>query len=91
MFVLIYEISAWHTAGEYTYLCSDYDMEMLQWITRFKFVVPNFFSKQFNLNLIFVFSKFDLYSKCEDLPDVEKLENYYQGLIDKYIPGKLKW
>uniref|UniRef100_A0A914VXD0 Inositol oxygenase n=1 Tax=Plectus sambesii TaxID=2011161 RepID=A0A914VXD0_9BILA len=36
-------------------------------------------------------NKFDLYSKSDDLPDIEKLEGYYQGLIDKYMPGLIKW
>lgn len=37
------------------------------------------------------FSKFDLYTKSEDLPDVDALLPYYQALLDKYVPGKLKW
>ncbi|XP_054155048.1 inositol oxygenase-like [Oppia nitens] len=37
------------------------------------------------------FNKFDLYSKCPDLPDMETLIPYYQSLIDKYIPGKVKF
>ena len=24
-------------------------------------------------------------------PDVEALKPYYQGLIDKFLPGKLQW
>lgn len=36
-------------------------------------------------------SKFDLYTKCPDLPDVDQLRPYYQGLIDKYCPGVLRW
>lgn len=36
-------------------------------------------------------SKFDLYTKCPDLPDVDQLRPYYQGLIDKYCPGVLSW
>ena len=37
------------------------------------------------------FNKFDLYSKSDDLPDPEALRPYYQSLIDKYCPGKLRW
>lgn len=37
------------------------------------------------------FSKFDLYTKCPELPDVATLRSYYQGLIDKYCPGVLSW
>jgi hypothetical protein len=40
---------------------------------------------------LLVCSKFDLYTKCPDLPDVESLRPYYQGLIDKYCPGTLSW
>lgn len=36
-------------------------------------------------------SKFDLYTKSPDLPEVDKLRPYYQGLIDKYCPGVLCW
>lgn len=36
-------------------------------------------------------SKFDLYTKTTDLPDVDELKQYYQSLIDKYCPGTLKW
>jgi inositol oxygenase len=37
------------------------------------------------------FNKFDLYTKAGDAPDPEALKPYYQSLIDKYLPGKLKW
>jgi inositol oxygenase len=37
------------------------------------------------------FNKFDLYSKSDDLPDPKALRPYYQSLIDKYCPGKLRW
>ena len=36
-------------------------------------------------------SKFDLYSKADNLPKPEELMDYYQNLIDKYIPGVLNW
>ncbi|NXR34671.1 MIOX oxygenase, partial [Zosterops hypoxanthus] len=36
-------------------------------------------------------NKFDLYTKVEELPDVQQLRAYYQGLIDKYCPGQLCW
>jgi len=39
-----------------------------------------------------LFSSFDLYSKTEELPDIEALKPYYQGLINKYLgSGKIKW
>ena len=38
------------------------------------------------------FNKFDLYTKTEkDPPIVEEHWPYYQGIIDKYMPGKLEW
>lgn len=37
------------------------------------------------------FNKFDLYSKSDEDPDMDALTPYYQSLIDKYIPGILKW
>lgn len=36
-------------------------------------------------------NKFDLYTKQEELPDVQELRGYYQSLIDKYCPGQLCW
>lgn len=43
------------------------------------------------LPLIRDFNKFDLYTKSAPVPDIEALMPYYQSLIDKYIPGKLRW
>ena len=41
--------------------------------------------------MYFHFSKFDLYTKSVKIPDIEALKPYYQGLIDKYIPGIVKF
>jgi len=38
-----------------------------------------------------IFNKFDLYTKSDEMPDVEALKSYYQSLIDKYVPGLVKW
>jgi len=35
------------------------------------------------------FNKYDLYTKSTTVPDIEALKPYYQGLIDKYLPGKI--
>lgn len=40
---------------------------------------------------LFSFSKFDLYSKADNLPPVEDLKEYYQKLINKYLPSELSW
>ena len=38
------------------------------------------------------FNKFDLYSKADAVPDVEKLKPYYASLLKKYnLDGKLRW
>jgi len=37
------------------------------------------------------FNQFDLYTKSTKIPDVEALKPYYQGLIDKYLPGTIKF
>ena len=31
------------------------------------------------------FNKYDLYSKCDEIYDIEKLKNYYTGLIKKFF------
>ncbi|XP_075239901.1 inositol oxygenase-like [Convolutriloba macropyga] len=37
------------------------------------------------------FNQFDLYSKSDHVPEVESLKSYYQGLIDVYCPGKIRF
>ncbi|CAB0009103.1 unnamed protein product [Nesidiocoris tenuis] len=37
------------------------------------------------------FNKFDLYTKNNAVPDIEKLWPYYEQLIEKYIPGIIEW
>merc|ERR1712241_1046239 len=37
------------------------------------------------------FNKYDLYTKSSVTPDVEALKPYYQGLIDKFVPGVVKF
>jgi inositol oxygenase len=43
------------------------------------------------IDWVLEFNKYDLYTKSTDVPDIEALKPYYQGLIDKYIPGDLEW
>ncbi|VDK51886.1 unnamed protein product [Anisakis simplex] len=33
----------------------------------------------------------DLYSKSDEIPDIESLKEYYQSLVDIYVPGVVKW
>lgn len=40
---------------------------------------------------ILKFNQYDLYSKCPNRPDWDKLAGYYTSLINKYLPGKLGW
>jgi inositol oxygenase len=37
------------------------------------------------------FNSYDLYSKSPVRPDWDYLRPYYAALIDKYLPGKLRW
>jgi len=37
------------------------------------------------------FNKFDLYTKSTTVPDIEALKPYYQGLVDKYLPGVISF
>jgi inositol oxygenase len=43
------------------------------------------------LEAVRVFNPYDLYSKCDDKCDVEKLRPYYEGLIAKFFPAILNW
>ncbi|KAK0716408.1 inositol oxygenase [Apiosordaria backusii] len=44
------------------------------------------------LNAVQAFNPYDLYSKTDEEPDVEKLKPYYMELIDEFFPQKiLKW
>jgi inositol oxygenase len=43
------------------------------------------------LGLLRAFQRCDLYSKIEDLPDPAVLWPYYEGLIERYCPGRLRW
>ncbi|KAK6627451.1 hypothetical protein RUM44_009928 [Polyplax serrata] len=43
------------------------------------------------LKWVLEFNKYDLYTKSTIQPDIEALKPYYQNLMDKYIPGTLKW
>lgn len=42
-----------------------------------------------NLPLLKLFQKTDLYSKHNDLPDIKKIEGFYENLINKYIQNYL--
>ena len=37
------------------------------------------------------FNPYDLYSKSDTKPDVEKLKPYYQELIAEFFPRELRW
>ena len=37
------------------------------------------------------FNKFDLYTKRPDMLEVDELVPYYTQLVDKYVPGKIKF
>ncbi|CAL1388019.1 unnamed protein product [Linum trigynum] len=44
-----------------------------------------------NLKWLNIFNKYDLYSKSKVPINVEEVKPYYQSLIEKYFPAKLKW
>ena len=48
-------------------------------------------SQYFHIITFFSYSQFDLYSKTDEVPDIEELKPYYQTLVDKYMPGKIKF
>lgn len=37
------------------------------------------------------FNPYDLYSKCPERPDWDRLAPYYSALVEKYLPGWLCW
>jgi inositol oxygenase len=43
------------------------------------------------LNWVQKFNSHDLYSKSPVRPDWDRLRPYYAALIDRYLPGKLRW
>lgn len=43
------------------------------------------------LKWVRLFNKFDLYTKAPELPDVDSLHDYYEGLMRKFVPGKICW
>jgi len=43
------------------------------------------------LKWIKIFNRFDLYSKSHDVPTFDAVKDYYQALIEKYLPGVLSW
>ena len=71
IFYRFHSFYPWHTSGDYNYLCSKKDMDMLKWVNEF--------------------NQFDLYTKCPDIPDMDELIPYYKNIVEKYVPGKLKW
>lgn len=45
----------------------------------------------YNDNNNSAYSRYDLYTKSEVVPDIDALWPYYQTLIDKYLPGVLEF
>ena len=84
----------WHTGGDYTHLTTAKDEKMKPLVKLFRLFdlyINNILVLNFWILQNIISSNFDLYTKCENLPDIEKLQEYYQKLIDKYIPGVLEW
>jgi len=43
------------------------------------------------MDWVLEFNKYDLYTKSVKIPDIEAIKPYYQGLIDKYLPGIIRF
>jgi len=43
------------------------------------------------MDWVLEFNKYDLYTKSTEIPDMEKLRPYYEGLANKYLPGKISF
>jgi len=43
------------------------------------------------LDWVTKFNRYDLYTKSTKIPDVKALKPYYQGLVDKYLPGNVSF
>jgi len=43
------------------------------------------------MQCVLEFNKFDLYTKSTVVPDIEKLKPYYQGLMERFLPGSIKF
>ena len=44
-----------------------------------------------NLKWVRAFNPYDLYTKSQARPDVEKLRPFYEDLIGEYFPEKIAW
>lgn len=84
----------WHNGGDYEYLMKPEDEITKKWVLTFKWaeILFHFFFR-FNTDWLLssVHSRYDLYTKASEIPDIEALWPYYQSLIDKYLPGELEW
>nr|XP_055183839.1 inositol oxygenase isoform X2 [Nyctereutes procyonoides] len=83
-----------HCGLENVLMSWGHDEYMYQVMKFNKFALPPELCSELDLTMlpwVQEFSKFDLYTKCPELPDVATLRPYYQGLIDKYCPGVLSW
>ncbi|MCR9198265.1 MAG: inositol oxygenase [Planctomycetaceae bacterium] len=43
------------------------------------------------LDHVRAFNQYDLYTKTDEPPDVQRLTPYYRELVDRYFPGPLAW
>ncbi|HMV86886.1 MAG TPA: inositol oxygenase family protein [Blastocatellia bacterium] len=87
---------------EYLYLVTkDYLPQEALWMLRYHSCYPvhregayqHLLSKQDEelLYSVRAFNPYDLYSKCDTVPDVEALRPFYQELIAEYFPARIKW
>lgn len=87
---------------EYLYMVTkDYLPKEAQWMLRYHSCYPihregayqHLLNEQDEETLKWVraFNPYDLYSKCETLPNVEELKPFYQELIAEFFPAKIRW
>ncbi len=89
----------WHREGAYRELMNADDEEALKWVLEFnKFDLYSKVVRCPSPHAVFfyrpsrdVFTLVAPTQQADARPDVEALKPYYQGLIDKYLPGKLHW
>lgn len=70
---------AWHKQDAYAHLTNEEDRENFKWVK--------------------LFNRFDLYSKSHRAPRMDDvieekgmtIRDYYQRLVEKFLPGKLEW
>jgi inositol oxygenase len=82
----------WHRENQYQNLMNESDKEQLHAVRAFNRESPFVFYDSFTWReKPLTMTAYDLYSKSDEPPSVEKLKPYYMGLIQKYFPEEIEW